>query len=76
MTEEEAKACWCPFARSASMLSSLDPPHKRQVSANRVPDTGMPDSDCLCLASGCMAWRWDSRHKTELDGYCGLAGKP
>lgn len=37
----------------------------------------------LCIASECMAWRWDAgenvanpnRHNTD-HGYCGLAGKP
>ena len=41
-----------------------------------------------CIASDCMAWRWEMEHKTHPDGtfdtlptptghgYCGLAGKP
>jgi hypothetical protein len=50
------------------------------------------DADICCIASGCMAWRWDTdawtlafddkgpltRRKDydEPQGYCGLAGRP
>ncbi len=36
----------------------------------------------LCIASNCMAWRWDDdskalqRDNPARRGYCGLAGKP
>lgn len=34
-----------------------------------------------CIASECMAWRFEDRPMgsdilSELEGYCGLAGKP
>ena len=36
-----------------------------------------------CVASGCMAWRWDEERSGVLKdgtyrkvGYCGIAGKP
>lgn len=30
-----------------------------------------------CLASGCMAWRWEDIAKRKpIDGYCGLSGRP
>ena len=71
MTEDEAKTKWCPFAKA------LDPTGK--VASNRMDydfESGAnnPDPDCLCLGSGCMAWRW-----TEIEsrnGHCGLAGEP
>jgi len=58
MTEDEAKTKWCPNARSA-----------RPGGNNRHSD-GNGRFDCLCIGSGCMAWRWQG--KTE--GYCGNAG--
>lgn len=44
-------------------------------------------NDNLCIASGCMMWRWSrtvfATLESEIDkkvqhktGYCGLAGKP
>ena len=70
MTEDEAKTKWCPMARSVGN------------GENRTP-FGAADASCLCLASGCMAWRWarwDGEKAKNLDGKhtgsCGLAGRP
>jgi hypothetical protein len=63
MTEADAKQRWCPFARSP--ISDDD----GAAAVNRKL-RGDPDLGCLCLASGCMAWRW---YGDDL-GYCGLAG--
>jgi hypothetical protein len=60
MTEDEARKLWCPFARDAI---------EAQGTYNRLDDGEAPNS-CWCLASGCMAWRWDSLGQ----GHCGLAG--
>ena len=47
-----------------------------------------PPSNLTCIASQCMAWRWEEESKwvekdsltlnptSEWIGYCGLAGKP
>lgn len=64
-TEEEAKKCWCPFARAAeqSRLSASDP-MVPVAAVNRGSDAimsrGMNPSSphCLCIASECMAWEW------------------
>lgn len=85
MTEDEAKAKWCPFAR-ASNLADL-----QTVAINR--EGNAPDQWCMCIASACMAWRWGVKrnpnyrgsmiHETpdtppripdDEQGYCGLAG--
>ena len=63
LTEENARKKWCPFARTSD----------GDASVSRFSQGGA-DSDCLCLASGCMAWRWLTVH--EITGYCGLAAKP
>ncbi|WP_454021255.1 hypothetical protein [Azospirillum sp. Marseille-Q6669] len=81
MTEEEARTKWCPHARASDQA---DPPS----SVNRVR-TNKPDGDCLCVASGCMAWRWSEEDCTppgsngigepveaHAVGYCGAFGKP
>jgi hypothetical protein len=71
MSEDEAKRKWCPFARAWD---------GQGASTNRIASGDLnipgPRSDCNCIASKCMAWRW-TRAVTE-DGdpccYCGLAG--
>jgi hypothetical protein len=62
MTEEEAKGKWCPMAKVASIDGD---------GVNRRHD-GAPNRGAICIASSCMAWRWDSK----TTGYCGLAGRP
>lgn len=52
VTEEEAKARWCPFARALRSGST------GMAAANRDGE-GM-DARTKCLASKCMAWRWAS----------------
>jgi hypothetical protein len=69
MTEEEAMECWCPFARVQQW--SVDTEPTVTAAANR-DDEGSGLLQALCLGSGCMAWRWDSK----TTGYCGLAGRP
>jgi len=89
-TEEEAKKCWCPFARYTSV---------RGQGINRWVDDGDQASNPMparCIASECMAWRWQmveteaskrgrgigiyppparDYEQTER-GFCGLAGSP
>lgn len=74
MTEPEARTKWCPFARAFSPVMDEHAETVAAASVNRQ-ESGA-DPWCRCLASDCMAWRWDERHQTELNGYCGLAGKP
>lgn len=69
MTEQEAKAKWCPFARVAVTLrEESSGTFYAAASANRVPiseavaingatDRLNPES-ARCLGSACMAWRW------------------
>ena len=62
MTEHEAYKKTCPMGVKASGNGSF------------------------CIAFNCMAWRWGGRGNTpqtqikhadkEIEGYCGLAGKP
>ena len=59
MTEAETKTKWCPMARAEWGEAAID----RDYGGNAF-------DACLCLASGCMVWRWD----THKDGQCGLAG--
>ena len=77
MTEEEAKTKWCPMARALAESSV-------SAAVNRTFESGAEDPDCRCLASGCMAWRFDElphlnlkgAPALEIHGYCGLAGRP
>lgn len=66
LTEEQAREKWCPFVRMG------------QGGHNRWSDMAQETRDlelvgCECIASDCMAWRWEAKYKPY--GYCGLAGK-
>lgn len=78
MTEDQASTKWCPHARqSAEDFSTY----------NRMED-GTVSESCLCVASGCMAWRWKRVRDdegsadggaailTQTYGYCGAFGRP
>ena len=75
-TEDEARQCWCPFVRHASTTDDC-------AAINRGGNEMVPNY-ARCIASKCMAWRWDKTEclafpDDEIDeprGYCGLAGKP
>lgn len=57
MTEEQAKAKWCPHARASNEQESA-------VAVNRSA-VNKPDRDCFCIASACMAWRWNDGEQTR-----------
>ena len=63
VTEEEAKERWCPFARAPGrMLGRRENGDSMDVVGfcpqNRGYATGVPLDNCRCIASQCMAWRW------------------
>ena len=76
MTEEEAKAKWCPFARTLDYVSDVvragDDPVFIGVTVNREPGgydaAGNETVRILgrhrCIASACMAWRWSEAKRT------------
>lgn len=68
LTEEDARATWCPFVRVNDFTS-------QRTAVNR----GIMSDQNRCISSECMAWRF--AHPEEPEGvadlgYCGLAGKP
>ena len=80
-TEEQAKQCWCPFARvleetNASMIEGYFPV------CNRTHN-GKASARALCIASKCMLWVWGEQGHDAGDfpntdehpstGHCGLA---
>lgn len=73
ITEAAARDKWCPHARA----SDLEP---LPISINRRGRAA--DPDCLCLASNCMAWRWESYRGKDVGsgdekrGFCGAFGIP
>lgn len=82
LTEDEAKAKWCPFSR-VLVTDQAELP----VAVNRNNQTGAGGfwKGSKCVASECMAWRWGSdAGQSETDGSvsyedfdkgcCGLAG--
>lgn len=50
-TEAQAKKLWCPMARAGQDGSAFNRYH---TGMNAVSE------DCLCLASGCGVWVWDT----------------
>lgn len=74
--EDEARTKWCPFVRVITFHGG------EVVTANRNIGSSDPLAKSICIASGCMAWRWKredyscgGRPKDAIDkGYCGLAG--
>lgn len=75
MTEQEAKAKWCPFARVAFGWNEALRDSEQAVAAtvNRGDNLSAHTS---CIGSACMAWRWDENEPLCEHGHCGLAGKP
>jgi hypothetical protein len=76
VTEEEARERWCPFARAYDLLNCDGDAEYRPVTVNRQRGRA-PDEDCLCIASNCMAWRWEPNAEFSSysrRGFCGLAG--
>ena len=71
-TEDEAKQLWCPFARAVVVEADM---HKvlNQTSFNRMGlEEAMPQVPripqmCFCIASQCMAWRWDMRWASQTE---------
>ena len=69
MTEEEARTKWCPFVR---LSIAANPGVAFNIWSG---DDGDP-MRATCIASQCMAWRWDFTGSSlaHHEGYCGLAG--
>lgn len=80
LSAAEASKRWCPFVR----IRAYQEGHIEGTAVNRSLDgEDSAPHGSLCLASGCMAWRWDISHawdeeerRQEPRGYCGLAGQP
>lgn len=55
MTEAQAKDCWCPFARSLAIGGAAN-----AVAAVNIATVKGEEYRPPCIASACMAWRWNS----------------
>ena len=72
MTEEEARAKWCPMARAQTLVIGVDYAQAGAGGAGGKSE----DSDKMwdkpnCLASGCMMWVPEGQ-TTYFPGGCGL----
>ena len=68
-TEEEARKCWCPFARTVERAAAGSSNARNRVVAVGPEDATKTDEEritaelvaglmgCQCIASDCMAWR-------------------
>jgi hypothetical protein len=60
MTEDEAKTKWCPFVRQIGTLRNSQSNEVFATgSQNRGHQMGGALHNCMCIGSGCMAWRWN-----------------
>lgn len=84
MTEEEAKQCWCPFAKMWSMADNGTASGGWNRHPSEPPTEDGKYSGSNCIGSKCMVWRWEyddyratggGLEQTD-SGYCGLAAKP
>ena len=84
MTEEEAKTKWCPHKRVAIIKhdwSEITTGHN-QIELDGEPGLTKDAVHYRCIASACMAWRWEpirgfsDEEMAPIEGYCGLAGHP
>ena len=70
MTEAEAKTKWCPMARVPFVDGQEDrdgyPVTLAVASVNRKRGNNGPEENVNCLASGCMMWRWSTKHPQEV----------
>lgn len=80
MTEDEAKTKWCPFARTVTVTDGEVVPGTSGNRHHYESDIVSYDHPNNCIASECMAWRWDAGEnvsnpnpKNTDQGYCGLA---
>lgn len=55
MTEDEAKTKWCPFVRFVGSTMS-----EHSAFSSRLED--LSPEGTRCIASACMAWRWEMVH--------------
>jgi hypothetical protein len=70
VTEEEARAHWCPQARFPFVRRTGDQP----IAVNRLDNDANP-GEARCLASTCMLWRWEEGGRASTSqgkGRCGL----
>jgi len=57
LTEEQAKEKWCPFTRAVATFKNGD--DTVCASYNRAITSWELMEYTHCIASGCMAWRWE-----------------
>lgn len=80
MTEEEAKAKWCPYLQVA--IAMRGPSHNMASEKVEIIDNRSERQRPFCIGSACMVWRWVEKPipkdpaQAWREGYCGLAGKP
>lgn len=87
MTEEEAKAKWCPFARYVFGATDFPAGNRFEGDSSTADEAR---AGTLCIGSACMAWRTGEttfrsepagpqggyRKVAVNHGFCGLAGQP
>jgi hypothetical protein len=85
MTEAEAKAKDCPLHTVSAMLAAFVTMYTTANGGRTTCKEDAIEKAARCKGSDCPMWRWDEnsvganktkRSGEDLEGYCGLAGKP
>lgn len=74
-TEEEARKRWCPFARqpmyyrdgNGSPIVKADFPTPGINRLLNKDNSIVGPTGCRCIASECMAWRWDEEKSDNMN---------
>ena len=89
MDEATAKTKWCPFVRLVGGVDVNFTPSFNRMVAQEKPEEPRFSDAARCIASDCMAWRWNQTPSSNAErqqqgsdplgqlrgphGYCGLA---
>lgn len=71
-TEEEARTCWCPFARvlghavTSGQSSVFGPFNRTSINQDGEMTERLNHCDARCIASECMAFQWVPDHILTL----------
>jgi hypothetical protein len=74
--EEDVDEMWCPMARVYNQVAKFFGFNAVTEYENGKPIGTSNETIASCQGTSCMMWRYKNEDPDDLDGYCGLAGKP
>ena len=74
--EDDAHEMWCPMARVYNPVAKFSGFNAITEYEDGKPIDTVNAGIANCQGSSCMMWRYKNDDPDNLEGYCGLAGKP